>query len=103
VGEILVPNPAGITVSFTAVGEFSTGNQPSGNTLHTARCFKTKGNLWCREGESNPQGTKYRRILSPVIPFSNQPILFSLQRLAIDRVCGLCGPVKTREELTGKV
>ncbi len=22
--------------------------------------------LWCREGESNPQGTKYRRILSPL-------------------------------------
>ncbi len=21
---------------------------------------------WCREGESNPQGTKYRRILSPL-------------------------------------
>jgi hypothetical protein len=23
-------------------------------------------NRWCREGESNPQGTKYRRILSPL-------------------------------------
>jgi len=23
------------------------------------------GKSWCREGESNPQGTKYRRILSP--------------------------------------
>jgi hypothetical protein len=23
-------------------------------------------NCWCREGESNPQGTKYRRILSPL-------------------------------------
>jgi len=22
--------------------------------------------VWCREGESNPQGTKYRRILSPL-------------------------------------
>jgi hypothetical protein len=22
--------------------------------------------FWCREGESNPQGTKYRRILSPL-------------------------------------
>jgi hypothetical protein len=33
---------------------------------HSVLCrpFKTKGNLWCREGESNPQGTKYRRILS---------------------------------------
>ena len=30
------------------------------------RSFKQKGNLWCREGESNPQGTKYRRILSPL-------------------------------------
>jgi hypothetical protein len=27
---------------------------------------KQKGILWCREGESNPQGTKYRRILSPL-------------------------------------
>jgi hypothetical protein len=25
-------------------------------------CFR----CWCREGESNPQGTKYRRILSPL-------------------------------------
>ena len=24
------------------------------------------GIIWCREGESNPQGTKYRRILSPL-------------------------------------
>ncbi len=24
------------------------------------------GLCWCREGESNPQGTKYRRILSPL-------------------------------------
>ncbi len=24
------------------------------------------GSTWCREGESNPQGTKYRRILSPL-------------------------------------
>jgi hypothetical protein len=22
--------------------------------------------MWCREGELNPQGTKYRRILSPL-------------------------------------
>jgi hypothetical protein len=35
-------------------------------------------NLWCREGESNPQGPKYRRILSPThsFSFSNPP--FSL-------------------------
>src|SRR5579859_7526040 len=25
-----------------------------------------RGIFWCREGESNPQGTKYRRILSPL-------------------------------------
>ena len=24
---------------------------------------------WCREGESNPQGTKYRRILSVMLRF----------------------------------
>jgi hypothetical protein len=36
---------------------------------------KQKGKEWCREGESNPQGTKYRRILSPLrlpVPPSRQ-------------------------------
>jgi hypothetical protein len=28
------------------------------NTPRTCRSFKTKGNLWCREGESNPQDPK---------------------------------------------
>ena len=38
--------------------EFFTGNQVScGHTLNTRRSLKTIGNLWCREGESNPQGT----------------------------------------------
>ncbi len=52
--------------SFTAVGEFSTRNKRRGDTPDIRRSFKTKVYLWCREGESNPQGTKYRRILSPL-------------------------------------
>ena len=31
---------------------------------HDSARLKVKS--WCREGESNPQGTKYRRILSPL-------------------------------------
>ena len=36
-----------------------------GDAARTRRLLKTIRILWCREGESNPQGTKYRRILSP--------------------------------------
>jgi hypothetical protein len=53
--------------SFTAVAEFSTSKQSLGDTPRSCRFFKTKGHLWCREGESNPQGTKYRRILSSTV------------------------------------
>jgi hypothetical protein len=38
-------------------------------------------NVWCREGESNPQGTKYRRILSPLrlpVPPSRRGRVFLL-------------------------
>src|SRR6185312_866651 len=35
-------------------------------TLPFLTSFPSRGLDWCREGESNPQGTKYRRILSPL-------------------------------------
>src|SRR5579871_639396 len=38
------------------------------NRTRTTRsfCLSLQCWGWCREGESNPQGTKYRRILSPL-------------------------------------
>jgi hypothetical protein len=36
-------------------------------------------NVWCREGELNPQGTKYRRILSPTRSFSRSTIFKTFQ------------------------
>jgi len=41
--------------------EVSTGHLGAGEDFRKA--LKTKGDCWCREGELNPQGTKYRRIL----------------------------------------
>ena len=35
-----------------------------GNSTELTRNEQDKD--WCREGELNPQGTKYRRILSPL-------------------------------------
>jgi hypothetical protein len=44
---------------------------------------------WCREGELNPQGTKYRRILSPTPSFTNK--LFSkLYNHLQARKCWIC-------------
>ena len=43
--------------------------------VRQASIYDGAGNSWCREGESNPQGTKYRRILSPLrlpVPPSRQ-------------------------------
>jgi hypothetical protein len=34
------------------------------SSTQLTRTEQVKG--WCREGELNPQGTKYRRILSPL-------------------------------------
>jgi len=39
------------------------------------------GLCWCREGESNPQGTKYRRILSCPRPFPTNPFSLSYSDL----------------------
>jgi hypothetical protein len=33
---------------------------------HQHKLSESRVLVWCREGESNPQGTKYRRILSPL-------------------------------------
>lgn len=52
----------------------------------------------CKEGAKRQEG-----ILSPSLPFANQPIFFWLQRLAIFRVYGPWGPVRTGEDVTGKV
>ena len=37
------------------------------DALSSHTSHKTKRKLWCREGELNPQGTKYRRILSSTV------------------------------------
>ena len=38
---------------------------------------------WCREGELNPQGTKYRRILSPLrLPVPPSRLAGGIHRLA---------------------
>jgi hypothetical protein len=59
--------PAKNYYSLTTVGVFHRGIQRSANALGTpVGLLKQKRNSWCREGESNPQGTKYRRILSPL-------------------------------------
>jgi len=42
-------------------------------------------------------------ILSPFLPFANQPILFWLQRRANLRVYRPLGPVRPGEDVTGKV
>ena len=52
--------------SFTTVRSFPQGKKPLQRCSAHCRSLKTKKILWCREGESNPQGTRYRRILSPL-------------------------------------
>jgi hypothetical protein len=53
--------------SFTTLGIFSQGKSLTQNRFCVSHIIQTKENtLWCREGELNPQGTKYRRILSPL-------------------------------------
>src|SRR5712692_1672875 len=51
---------------------------------------------WCREGELNPQGTKYRRILSPLRlpvppsrPFLNESVN-DIQLLTVGKLCHWC-------------
>ena len=48
---------------------------------------------WCREGESNPQGTKYRRILSPPSHFSNLTEALCLLRIDVFRTLVTRGSV----------
>ena len=55
-----------ITTGLLQRGIFHRERGPCGGAPLTSRPLKTKRILWCREGESNPQGTKYRRILSPL-------------------------------------
>jgi hypothetical protein len=52
--------------SFTTVGHFSTESRLVSELESPRRLLRTLRKSWCREGESNPQGTKYRRILSPL-------------------------------------
>ena len=41
------------------------------DSLPTVGHSRKRGKSWCREGELNPQGTKYRRILSSLRSFLN--------------------------------
>ena len=49
--------PPKITTVLLQCGIFHGKSGSCGHTLNTRRSLKTIGNLWCREGESNPQGT----------------------------------------------
>jgi hypothetical protein len=53
------------------------------------QCFRSRVprgfSLWCREGELNPQGTKYRRILSPLrLPVPPSRLFVEVLDLEID-------------------
>ncbi len=52
---------------------------------------------WCREGESNPQGTKYRRILSPLrLPVPPSRLSLTEEEASLIYNLSLCNRARLR-------